>query len=134
VAAAVLDVTPTRQSLSRSIGEPRLEASKVAAEPDDVEARVGLTWLPGLGKAAEEGVEEGGAAWATAVAAPKRIIKTAVKLLRRKVLSPSMFFTLLGGVCKLKRIRQSGIVEGVICRPVAMSGEDLNLPAEILLP
>jgi hypothetical protein len=81
--AAVLEVIPTRQSLSRSMGEPRLEASKRTVGLDDAVDRFGLSWLRGLGKAAEEGVEEGGKAWATAVAAPKRIIKTAVKMLRR---------------------------------------------------
>jgi len=84
-AAAVLDVTPTRQALSRSMGEPRLEASKTAGGPDGAGDWVDLAWLRGLGEAAGEGMEDGGAAWATADTAPQKAIKTAVKMLRRKV-------------------------------------------------
>ena len=57
----------------------------MAAELDAARGWVGLAWLRGLGKAAGKGMEEGGAAWASADTAPQKAIKTAVKMLRRKV-------------------------------------------------
>ena len=84
MAADEFDVIPTRQSLSRSLGEPRLEASKIAAGgTNDAGDRVGLTWL--RGPPARKELEDGGAAWATADPAPERMINTAVKKLRRNV-------------------------------------------------
>ena len=49
VAAAGSAVTPTRQSLSRRSGEPKMEASKITGGADGAGIWGGLPWLPCLG-------------------------------------------------------------------------------------
>jgi hypothetical protein len=84
------DVMPTRQLLSRAMGEPRLVASKMAGATAGAGSLAGLGRLCGLGEAAGAGFGDGGAAWAASNAAPQTANQTAVRNLSRKA-PPDLF-------------------------------------------